>query len=227
MIGSLSQYRTLVFDCDGVILDSNGVKTEAFRIAATPYGVEAAQALVDYHVARGGISRYVKFRHFLDVIVPGRDGPSYDALLQAYANAVASGLACCAVADGLSVLRAQTSVARWLIVSGGDQKELHRIFATRGLDTLFDAGIFGSPDDKDTILARESAAGTITWPALFLGDSHLDYMAATRAGLDFVFVANWSEWQEGATLAAEGQLSLVPKLSALLNTRGDDGKVWG
>jgi phosphoglycolate phosphatase-like HAD superfamily hydrolase len=113
-------------------------------------------------------------------------------------------------------------------VSGGDQKELRRVFAARGLDTLFDAGIFGSPDDKDTILARESAAGTITWPALFLGDSHLDYMAATRAGLDFVFVANWSEWQEGAALAAEGQLSLVPKLSALLNTIGnDDGKALG
>ena len=38
--------RTWFFDCDGVILDSNAAKTEAFRMVATPYGGEAAEALV-------------------------------------------------------------------------------------------------------------------------------------------------------------------------------------
>ncbi|UWQ35150.1 HAD family hydrolase (plasmid) [Leisingera sp. M527] len=191
-------YRTLVFDCDGVILDSNRVKTEAFRQAALPYGAEAAEALVAHHVANGGISRYLKFQHFLDGIVPGRDGPGLEALLASYAGAVRAGLMTCAAAPGLQELRAAFPDQRWLIVSGGDQAELREIFAARGLDRLFDGGIFGSPDTKDAILARELDSGNIRPQALFLGDSTYDHRAAAAAGLDFVFISGWSEvadWQ--------------------------------
>ncbi|MFH7588150.1 HAD family hydrolase, partial [Oceanimonas smirnovii] len=61
----VTDYVTLVFDCDGVVLNSNKVKTEAFYKAALPYGEAAAQAMVDYHVAHGGVSRYKKFAYFL------------------------------------------------------------------------------------------------------------------------------------------------------------------
>ena len=65
----VTDYSTLVFDCDGVVLDSNKVKTEAFYQATLPYGKSAAQAMVDYHVANGGVSRYKKFTYFLQQIV--------------------------------------------------------------------------------------------------------------------------------------------------------------
>ena len=45
----ISQYATLIFDCDGVILDSNKIKTTAFYNTALPYGEDAAEALVNYH----------------------------------------------------------------------------------------------------------------------------------------------------------------------------------
>lgn len=199
-------YATLVFDCDGVVLDSNRVKTEAFRTAAMPYGAAAAEALVAHHVAHGGISRYAKFAHFLETIVPDHApdtaGPGLAALVAAYAGAVRAGLMACAVAPGLDRLRAATPAARWLIVSGGDQGELREIFAARGLAAHFDGGIFGSPDTKDVILAREAAAGTIAAPALFLGDSRYDHEAASRAGLDFCFISGWSEFADWPAHAA-------------------------
>lgn len=223
-------YTTLVFDCDGVVLDSNRIKTEAFRIAAQPWGAAAAGALVAHHVANGGISRYVKFARFLDTIlpehapgaVPGRDGPGLDDLLAAYAQAVHAGLMSCAVAEGLEALRAATPQARWLIVSGGDQAELRAVFAARGLAQHFDGGIFGSPDSKHDILARELASGTILSPALFLGDSRLDHEAAARAGLDFVFVSGWTEFAGWPEYARRYALPVVPELTALLN--GHPGK---
>lgn len=55
--GVLQSDTTLVFDCDGVVLNSNRIKTEAFRVVAAPYGDAAAGALVQYHLAHGGISR--------------------------------------------------------------------------------------------------------------------------------------------------------------------------
>ena len=66
----LHRYLTLIFDCDGVVLDSNRVKTEAFRAAAMPWGRAAAEALVANHVANGGVSRYEKFASFLEHILP-------------------------------------------------------------------------------------------------------------------------------------------------------------
>lgn len=218
-------YSTLIFDCDGVVLDSNRVKTEAFRGAALPWGAAAAEALVAHHVANGGVSRYAKFAYFLGQIlpqhapnaVPGRDGPDLDALLAAYTEAVQDGLMTCAVAEELAELRALTPQARWLIVSGGDQAELHQVFAARGLDQFFDGGIFGSPDTKDTILARELARGTVTRPALFLGDSVYDHQAATGAGLDFVFVHGWTEvvgWQEFIKTTG---IRTVPAIRGLLH----------
>lgn len=219
-----ARYTTFVFDCDGVVLDSNRIKTDAFRIAALAWGDTAAEALVAHHVAHGGVSRYAKFAYFLDSIlpayapsaVPGRDGPDLDTMLATYAATVREGLMTCRVADGLSDLRAATPDARWLIVSGGDQAELREVFAARGLDAFFNGGIYGSPDNKDTILARELASGTIGTPALFLGDSRYDREAASRAGLDFLFVAEWSEWNEGVRLAATGELPGVRTLCELL-----------
>ncbi|EHK61846.1 HAD family hydrolase, partial [Halomonas sp. GFAJ-1] len=136
---SLSKYKTLIFDCDGVILNSNNVKTNAFYKVALPYGEVAAQKLVDYHVLNGGVSRYKKFEFFIDSIVKDlQSGPSLEELLTAYAMEVRDGLLKCEVAHGLSELRALTSKARWLVVSGGDQEELRTIFLERGLLSFFD-----------------------------------------------------------------------------------------
>jgi len=189
----ITDYITLVFDCDGVVLNSNQVKTDAFYQTSLLYGKQAAQAMVDYHVANGGVSRYEKFAHFLENIVPRQEGPDLDSLLASYASYVKDGLLSCEVAPGLQALKESTPEARWLIVSGGDQAELRDVFAHRGLTQLFDGGIFGSPDTKDEILQREFASSNVQHPALFLGDSKYDYQAATLVNIDFLFVSGWSE----------------------------------
>ena len=144
----IKKYKTLVFDCDGVILNSNKVKTEAFYQSALPYGEAAAQALVDYHVSHGGISRYKKFAFFLEEVVPihaqGIHGPNLNHLLESYANFVKEGLLTCEVANGLHELRNSSPDTNWLIVSGGDQSELREIFSARSLDCLFDGGILAA-----------------------------------------------------------------------------------
>jgi len=61
MLPDLSNYDTIAFDCDGIILDSNRVKTAAFYHAALAFGQSAAEAIRDYHIANGGISRFKKF----------------------------------------------------------------------------------------------------------------------------------------------------------------------
>lgn len=210
----LSDYTTLVFDCDGVVLNSNRIKTEAFYQSTLCFGEYAAREMVRYHVANGGVSRYAKFAHFLKHISPPNTASNeklkdLEQLLADYAGAVRRGLLECEMAEMLSDLRDQTQLARWMIVSGGDQAELRDVFATRGVADWFDAGIFGSPDAKSEILAREIANGNIQPPAIFLGDSQYDYQCAKVAGLDFVFVHGWTDvadWQR--FVADEGIVSV-------------------
>lgn len=216
----VSDYATLVFDCDGVVLDSNKIKTDAFYQASLPYGQAAAQAMVEYHVANGGVSRYKKFAYFLKQIAPAQATALLDldleAMLQAYASYVREGLLNCEIAPGLEALRKKTPGARWLIVSGGDQAELRDVFAQRGIAEWFDGNIFGSPDTKDEILARELTSGNIQHPALFLGDSKYDYQAASTAGLDFVFLSNWSEVNQWNEWVLANRLAHVSSVQTLI-----------
>ncbi len=194
MTMDLSRYQTLVFDCDGVILDSNKVRAQAFYNAALPYGEQHAAALREYHILHGGVSRYVKFEVLLrDMVgVPVTD-EAMQALLHAFTTEATIGLMQCDIAPGLAAMREATPQANWILVSGADQAELRHVFAQRGIAAWFDGGIFGSPSNKDEILRREKDSGNLRQPAIFFGDSRYDHQAATRAGLDFVFVSAWTD----------------------------------
>ena len=212
---NIENYQTLVFDCDGVVLNSNKVKTDAFYKAALPFGEDAAKQLVKHHVANGGISRYKKFEWFIREIVPDAD-VDINVLLGSYANFVRDGLLTCDIAEGLGELREKTAQANWLIVSGGDQNELQEIFSLRGLSVLFDGGIFGSPDSKDTILEREIASSNIREEAIFIGDSRYDHIASSNAGLDFVFLSKWSEFTDWQDYCAVNNVRAFNAVSSLI-----------
>ncbi|WP_435980161.1 HAD family hydrolase [Psychrobacter sp. DM4] len=222
---NLLSYQTFVFDCDGVILNSNKIKTEAFYHSALAYGETAAQALVKYHIANGGISRYKKFAYFLDEIVPTLvskvSEPSLHELLERYTEIVLHGLLACEVVEGLEELRSKTSDAKWLIVSGGDQAELRYVFNERGLAKYFDGGIFGSPNNKDEILEREIENSNIEHPALFLGDSKYDYLASAGVGIDFVFLTRWTEVEDYKEWCDIFNLTSLPNINELNKLKSD------
>ena len=103
---SIIEYQTLIFDCDGVVLNSNKIKTQAFYNVAKVYGHDAAQSLKDYHIQNGGISRYAKFEYFLtDILGKSINQLELQQLLDKFACEVKNKLLSCEVADGLIELR--------------------------------------------------------------------------------------------------------------------------
>jgi phosphoglycolate phosphatase-like HAD superfamily hydrolase len=221
---NLKDYSTMIFDCDGVVLDSNSLKTEAFRVVSLPFGDGAADALVEYHIANGGVSRYKKLDKFIKDILPqygtlntqGITNPLLDDLLNSFARIVHEGLMNCQVADGLHQMRTAASNARWMIASGGDQAELREVFCTRELALLFDAGVFGSPLDKFSIIEEQLNRGNIQCPALFIGDSRLDHEVAQAFNFDFVFVSKWTEFSDWKDYCYKNNVKVVCDLVELI-----------
>jgi phosphoglycolate phosphatase-like HAD superfamily hydrolase len=209
--------HTLIFDCDGVILDSNPVKTEAFRQVGASYGDAAAAALVRFHVTHGGVSRYRKFEHFLSEILyrPATEA-AVGELAARYGECVFQSLLDCPLAGGLAELRELTATSRWLIVSGGDQQELRKVFAQRGIAAWFDGGIYGSPANKDEILSRVFSGRGSSHPSLFIGDSRYDHEAAVRAGCDFVFVRRWTEFGGWQAYCEDNAIVCIDEVAELI-----------
>jgi phosphoglycolate phosphatase-like HAD superfamily hydrolase len=225
---NIREYKTIVFDCDGVILDSNIVKTQAYFRTAKQLGVTdaQAQALVDYHVKLGGVSRYHKFDWLLrEVLKQPVTKAAIQIWLDAFAKELEVVLMQCAIAEGLEALKQLTPNATWMVLSGGDQQEIRDLFHKRTLPSgkvlaeLFEGGLFGSPDNKDEVLAREKASVHLQFPALFIGDSKYDYEAANKAGLDFVFLSDWTEVDDWKGFCMQHRIQIKKNIRDVMSTQ--------
>ena len=214
----LTKYKTIVFDCNGVVLDSNITKIDSYFRTAKKLGGsnEQAQALIDYHVKKAGFSRYTKFVWYLEkVLKQAATKEAVQEYLDTFRIAVSRGFMGCRLAEGLNELRQKTAHANWLIVSGTDQAQIRTLLSERDLAELFNGGIFGSPDNKDEILAREIENGNIQMPALFIGDCKYDYESSKRAGLDFIFLTDWTDDSDWKAYTKEQQIHTCRNIQSL------------
>tara|TARA_A100001388_G_scaffold275992_1_gene262650 strand:- start:1024 stop:1689 length:666 start_codon:yes stop_codon:yes gene_type:complete len=213
-------YKNLIFDCDGIILNSNKIKTDAFREVVSIYGKEASISLVKYHLQNGGISRYHKFNYFLNTIAKNLEldiqNISLDELTNNYSKCVRKKLLNCEIDESIISYR-KSSNSIWSIVSGSDQHELNQVFRERNIDSIFDGGIHGSPLSKIQIFKRifEENKNDIQ-KSLYIGDSKYDYLAAKEIGLDFIFLTKWSEFREIKAFSKENNIRVFFEFSDLL-----------
>ncbi|MBI3548526.1 MAG: HAD hydrolase-like protein [Elusimicrobia bacterium] len=175
------------FDFDGVIVESVDIKTEAFRelFSFDPKNVDA---MVDYHVANTGVSRYEKFRHYYETLLnkPLPNGES-ERLDREFSRLVFEKVVACPFVPGaLEFLENYSSRRPCFVVSATPESELQRIVEARRLTRHF-VGVYGSPLAKlENVREIVSSRRITPANALFVGDGAADYEAASAAGMPFV-----------------------------------------
>lgn len=183
--------KCLVFDCDGVILDSVPVKTRAFGRLAEPYGDEARDRFVMYHARHGGVSRYRKFewffREILDREITEEEMAEWGRKFEEYA--LEEVRACPMIPGAMEVLKTWSDRIPSYICSGAPTTELELILGERGLRKFF-AGIYGSPPAKSELLRRivQDHAKVEPDETLMVGDASTDRDAAESVGTMFYAV---------------------------------------
>lgn len=188
---------TFVFDCDGVILKSNHLKSEAFRAALEEEPSNLVDRFITYHQNTGGVSRFKKFEHFYTKINPVvlPEKATAEAVTR-YANIVREKLLTCDAIPGvIDYLKSIQGQGEIYVVSGGAEDELREVFHQRGLSSYF-TEIYGSPKDKRTILSLLNNQNKLIKPAYYFGDAKLDMEMAAEFNFAFVFVSGHSEWTE-------------------------------
>lgn len=189
----------VVFDFDGVLVDSVGLKSEAFAALYPEESEVFRAAVVAYHLEHGGLSRAHKIAHFEEMRIGGP--PSAERvheLVDRFAHLVTERVIAAPEMDCVEQLLGHLSFRMPLFVcSATPQAELRHIVRVRGWHHYF-TGVFGSPDEKHTILSQ--IAATLRCEnanVLMIGDAQSDQESASRAGTGFLRFNEKSEVLSG------------------------------
>ena len=188
--------KAVIFDFDGVILESVDVKGWAFQKLFENYPAVQARILA-FHHENGGLPRSNKIRHILKEFL---GLPADDAVVEAYCDRF-SGLVFQRVVDSpfvpgaFEALEAFAGKLAMFVVSGTPHEEMNRIVDAKGLRKYF-RGIYGSPESKTEWTRRILAENTLTpREVLWIGDAASDNRAAQPHGIRFV-LRSWAGNQD-------------------------------
>ena len=214
----MKNYSHLFFDCDGVILNSNKVKTNAFYKIASKYGEESAIKLVNYHIKNGGISRYKKIKFFQKNIIKNNDMKLYEKLINDYGSILKKDLLETEISKGIFKIKEFFPDSKLAVISGSDQKELLWLFKKLKIDNIFDAGIFGSPKSKEEIFNHIFKNSRDIVSSIYLGDSKYDFEVSKMFGMDFAFINEWTDVQDWAIFTKRNNIKSYPNISEFLTS---------
>lgn len=183
-------WDAILFDFDGVLADSNGLKGDAFEDLYADDAPEVRAAIRAYHHANGGMPRREKLRRFeRDILGRTVDEARIGALVDRFAAAVEQAVVRCSPIPGAAeFVAAHAGRLPMFVISATPHAEMNRIVEARGMRDRF-VEVYGSPPAKaETAASILSRHGFRRERVAFVGDAVQDIAAATALGLPFVGV---------------------------------------
>ncbi|MGB3211710.1 MAG: HAD hydrolase-like protein [Desulforhopalus sp.] len=194
--------QAIFFDFDGVIVDSNPIKTEAFRTLFREYDGEVIAEILSYHQQNGGISRVEKIRHAHQDIIkqPLTDEQVRDWAAEYSRLVVEKVIGVDWICGARAFLDSLPGGLPVFVISGTPEDELRHIIKHRKMSGYFQE-ILGSPIRKpvhirnlltDYLLVAEQC--------VFIGDALTDYNAARETNLQFIGIQGEVVFPNGTTV---------------------------
>ncbi len=191
--------QAFFFDFDGVLVDSNSTKTDAFRTLFADYDQETVAQILAYHNRHGGISRVEKIQYAHRQIIKQ---PLTDTELArwatTYSDLVVNTVVGVPWIDGAKKFldNIQGSLPIF-VVSGTPEDELIYIINRRNMSGYFQE-ILGSPIKKPEHIRNLLVSyKLVPEHCIFIGDALTDYNAARETGLHFVGIQGEVVFPEG------------------------------
>lgn len=178
----------IIFDFDGVILNSHIIKTKAFYEIFKKYGKNIAIKAKKFHKNNIGKSRYFKFKFIFKNYLNKRINKaelinlenSFDKFVEKKMTKLEPSKYL------INFLKNKKKIHNFYISTGTPQKKIIKILQNKKLVYFFN-NIYGSPTSKITHINRIKK---IDKNILFIGDSLEDYKVAKKTGVKFILKLN-------------------------------------
>ena len=180
--------KNILFDFDGVILDSMPIRDYGFKEIFKDFDDGLVNKLLEYHNQNGGLSRYVKIKYFYNKLLKQEIS---EEKITNYADNFSKIMKIelvdkrYLIADTLKFIKESYKKYNLHIVSGSDEKELQYLCKELGIDSFFQS-VNGSPTHKNILVKNVLSVNRyIDSETILIGDSVNDYDAATENNLVF------------------------------------------
>jgi len=180
--------KNILFDFDGVILDSMPIRDFGFREIFKEYDKELVEKFIEYHNLNGGLSRYVKIRYFYEELLEEQVSEErVRELAEEFSQIMKRELINkeYLIKETIEFIENNYDRYNLHIVSGSDELELQYLCKELGVSKYF-ISIHGSPTAKnDLVKILLHKYGYFENETILVGDSINDYEAAKINNLDF------------------------------------------
>ena len=181
-----------IFDCDGVITDTNSLKTEAFESIANEFlSKEAKELLLNYHNSNGGKSRWEKFNYVKKYFC--NEEVDVNFLCQKYSSFVEHNMYNKNLIPGIkSYIKyiTKNTTDYCFVASAGEVSQVQRLLNHHDIG-IEKSNIYGSPTLKRNIVKRLKKDYPYQEIILY-GDSVHDAECAEIIGAKFVFISGYT-----------------------------------
>jgi phosphoglycolate phosphatase-like HAD superfamily hydrolase len=209
--------RCVVFDFDGVLVDSNAAKRQAYTDIFSGFGPPGATAVEAVLRADTEDDRFGVIRAILSALPNPPNREELDRRVAEHAeryNLICEEFtATCPEIPGATAALERLARSHSLyVISATPQEPLRRVVARRGWSAHF-RGVLGRPAGKPENLARVMRGeGIDGGKIVFVGDGRRDLEAAQAAGCLFVGVRNRFNDFDSADLTMIDDLRSLPEL---------------
>ena len=184
--------KGIIFDFDGVVVDSVSIKTKAFAELYKHHGDKIVQKVIKFHENNGGVSRYEKIRFFTEQylnIEPNQIDIMNSA--EKFSSLVVDEVIKAPYITGAFDYITKVSKDHKLFISTGTpQDEILKILEGRGISHFF-TQVYGSPEAKTFHIDKIKNDYSFNSKDLtFFGDSSTDLEAASLKNVQFILVKN-------------------------------------
>lgn len=179
--------KSIIFDFDGVIVESVDIKSRAFAHLFKDHPDQVEQ-IVEYHRRHGGLSRFEKFETiYREILHKELTAEEKAGLGKRFAEYVYQEVVKCPFVPGAKeFLDKYYKSFKFFIVSGTPQEEIRSIIKDRGLQKYF-IEVYGAPAKKAELnlgILRNYLLNADE--TLFIGDSMDDWEGAHKSGIKFM-----------------------------------------
>jgi phosphoglycolate phosphatase-like HAD superfamily hydrolase len=180
--------KTILWDFDGVILDSMKIKGDGFLELFNGYDKKYLDKLEIFHYANGGVSRFEKIKYFYkNILSQDISEEKIITLADKFAEIIKlklineDNLIC----ETVEFIKCNYKKYNFHIVSGAEHNELNNLCDNFQLSQYFKS-IDGSPTKKDILVANIlEKYGYKKDETILIGDAITDYNASVKNGIKF------------------------------------------